>query len=129
MGAHGEAFVASPQRFVTLLLFCLIAFLWAGPWICFAPLADLAEARFDVGAAAVNALASSYLFCYIPGSVLCLYVVDRFGVRVCLAASVSVNTAVVAVRWLALAADSLSPHAAYAVNMAAQARTRPSRAD
>ena len=124
LDAHGEAFVASPRRFLTLGLFCAIAFLWAGPWICFAPLADVAEARFSVSAAAVNQLATSYLYCYIPGTLLCLYVVDRFGVRVCLAASVSVNTAVVFVRWLALATDSLSPHGQYAVNMGAQARRR-----
>ena len=122
MGAHGEAYVCSPQRFQTLALFCAISLLWAGSWICFAPLADIAEARFEVGPAAINTLASSFLFCYIPSSALCLYIVDRFGVRVSLAASVTVNTGVVFVRWLALACG-LPPHAAYAVNMTAQVRT------
>ena len=117
------AFVASPKRFLTLGLYCAISFLWAGPWICFAPLSDIAEARFDVGAAAINNLAASYLFLYVPGTALCLYVVDRFGVRVCLASSVTVNTAVVFVRWLALASPGLSPHAQYAITMAAQVRT------
>jgi hypothetical protein len=119
MAAPGE-YVVSPQRFQALALFCAIGFLWAGPWLVFAPLSDLAEARFDVGPAAINALASSFLFCYIPSSVLCLYVVDRFGVRVCLAVSITVDTAVVLVRWLALAAHGLSPHAQYAVNLTAQ---------
>jgi len=123
MGAHGEvAYVSSPQRFQTLALFCAISLLWAGSWICFAPLADIAEARFEVGPAAINTLASSFLFCYIPSSALCLYLVDRYGVRVSLTLSVTVNTGVVFVRWLALACD-LPPHAAYAVNMTAQVRT------
>jgi hypothetical protein len=120
-GGGADAFEASPRRFLMLALFTTIAFLWGGTWLAFAPLADLAEARFAVDAGAVNALASSYLWLYAPGSLLSLYVVDSCGVRVCLAVACTVNTAVVAVRWLAL--ETLAaPHAQYAVNLAAQAR-------
>ena len=119
MGEPAVAYRLERRRFLQLALYCAISFLWAGTWICLAPIVDVAEERFDVGPGAINAFASCFMWLYIPSSLLCLWTVDRYGVRVCLAASMSVNAAVVVVRWAALARD-LSPHAAYAVSMLAQ---------
>lgn len=110
-------FPVERRRFLQLALYCAISFLWAGTWICLAPIADVAEERFQVGPGAINAFASSYMWMYVPGSLLCLWTVDRFGVRVCLAASITVNAAVVVARYAAL---GLEPHAAFWCSMLAQ---------
>ncbi len=124
MAGSPRAYAASPKRFLALALFSAIAFLWAGTWLAFAPVADLAATRFDVSLSAVNAVAACFLWLYIPGSALCLFITDSYGVRACLLVAASVNTACVAVRWLALATPSLSPHTQYAINLLAQARVR-----
>jgi hypothetical protein len=118
-------YAADPHRFRILLLFSSIAFLWAGSWLAFAPIADLAEARFQVGPGAVNLFATLYLWLYVPSSLLGMFCTDVFGAHVTLAFSATVNTLVCFVRWLALSSlVSLSPKEQYTVNLVAQARTQ-----
>jgi hypothetical protein len=119
---HAAAYARSPARFVALALFCCVAFLVAGTWLALAPIADLAAQRFAVGAGAVNQVALCFMYLYVPGSALTLWLVDTRGVRACLVTASAVNTVVIAVRWAALALPGVSPHAAYAVTLLAQVR-------
>ena len=89
------AYLPERRRFVQLALYCAISCSFAGTWISMAPVANLAEQRFDVGPAAINALASSFMLLYLPSSLLCLWTVERHGIRICLCVAISVNTAVV----------------------------------
>ena len=127
-GREAPGYAADPHRFRILLLFSSIAFLWAGSWLAFAPIADLAEARFEVGPGAVNLFATLYLWLYVPSSLLGMFCTDVFGAHVTLAVSATVNALVCFVRWLALSSlVSLSPHGQYTVNLVAQARGQAAR--
>jgi hypothetical protein len=112
----------SPKRFTVLLIFGCISFLYAGSFICFAPIADLAAKRFDVGVGEVNNYSTVYFVLYLPGTLLQLYLVDSFGVRTCLRIASVLSTCTLAVRYAALVSPSLTPHGAYSVGLAAQAR-------
>lgn len=115
------SFAGEPRRFLALFLFSCNAFLFAGPWLCFAPVSDVAAERFGVGAGAINTLAATYLWLYLPGTLLCLYLVDGYGVRESLLLSSVVNAVAVVGRYLATASTLLSPGAAYGWNMVFQA--------
>jgi hypothetical protein len=119
MGVDGQ-YPADPQRFHILFLFSSIAFLWAGSWLAFAPIADVVGERFDVGPGAVNMFATTYAVLYIPSSLLGMVVTETYGLHVTLSASGTVNALSCLIRWAVLATDALSPHAQYGVNMAAQ---------
>jgi hypothetical protein len=88
--------------------------------IVFAPVADLAEQRFQVGPAGINAFGTSFLWTYLPSSLLSLYVTDTYGVHTCLSASATINALALLVRWAALASPLLSPHQAFAINLGVQ---------
>jgi hypothetical protein len=121
----GVVYTAHPDRFLTLSLFSAIAFLWAGSWLAVAPIADLAEERFEVGPGAINLFATLYLWLYLPSSLLGVLTTDTYSSNVTISVSATVNAAVCFVRWLALSnLVTLSPHGQYAVNLFAQARGR-----
>ena len=120
-GAPAEAgYQASPARFLTLAIFSGIAFLVAATWLALAPIADIAADRFDVSLGAVNQVALSFTYLYVPGTMLTLYLLDTIGVRACLVTASVVNTVVIAVRWAVLVVPGVSPHAAFGISLLAQ---------
>lgn len=119
MGADGQ-YPADPQRFRILFLFSSIAFLWAGSWLAFAPIADVVGERFDVGPGAVNLFATIYAVFYIPSSLLGIVITETYGLHITLSVSGTVNALVCLIRWAVLATDALPPHVQYGVNMAVQ---------
>ena len=71
-------------RFGVLSLYALSNATNAFLWICFAPISSQVEERYGVGALAVNMLSLSFSFLYLPGTVLALYLMERWGLRVSL---------------------------------------------
>jgi len=53
-------------------------------WNILAPVYSVAETRFNRGPQAINSLANAYYVWYCPGSVLALWVMERYGLRVSL---------------------------------------------
>lgn len=68
-----------PYRFMVLGIFCVGSFGSALAWLGLVPIADIAGARFDVGPGAINVLANMFMILFIPGSVLSLWIVERYG--------------------------------------------------
>ncbi len=126
-GASSVTYAASPTRFLTLALFSCVAFLIAGTWMALAPISDLAAARYGVSLNAVDQLALIFMYVYVPGTAVTLWLVDTAGVRACLLTASAVNAAAIAARWAALTLPGVSPHAAYAITVLSQARAHMRR--
>lgn len=77
-------YALSPGRFTLLTLYALASLMAALVWNIMAPIYSIAEERFDRGAQAINSLANAYYVWYCPGSVLALWVTERYGLRVSL---------------------------------------------
>lgn len=56
--------------------FCAASFGSALGWLSYAPIADIAQRRFDVGPSAVNLLGNLFLILYVPGSALSLWLTE-----------------------------------------------------
>ena len=65
------------KRWHMLAIFSLQTMLNAVIWISFAPIADLAQDFFDVGATAVNMCSLSFMILYLPGTMLASAVIAR----------------------------------------------------
>ena len=103
-----------------LFLYASASFLGAAAFCSFAPIYTLVEARFDVNAVAVNAVAISTFLTFIPGSFIALWFVNSHGPRANFLAGVASQLLSVFIKWAACA-STLEPHAAYAVLMLGQA--------
>lgn len=57
-------------------IFCSASFGSALGWLSYAPIADVAEEHFDVGAGWINLIANLFLILYIPGSALSLWLTE-----------------------------------------------------
>lgn len=60
-------------------IFCIGSFGSALAWLALAPIADIAEARFDVGPGFINSIANLFMMVYIPGTAVTLWIVERCG--------------------------------------------------
>ena len=106
-------YTASRGRFLTLGLYCSVAFLMSGTWLSFAPVIGIAAERFDVSLEAVDQFGLVTLYLYIPASILVL-------LRACLCVGSVSNTIAILVRFVALSTPGVSPHAAFAITMVSQ---------
>jgi len=117
--ATRRVYKAYCQRFNVLALYGLSNATNAFIWICFAPIVAQVRERYSVGDFAVNFLSLIFMILYAPGTFLATYVIDRYGLRVCLIVGAALNMVSAWVRYAsAFIAD---PHAAFAVLMLGQA--------
>jgi MFS family permease len=115
----GAAGTAGRTRFGVLGAYCAASFLCAGAWNTLAPIYAIAQERFDVGAGAVTLVALSMFLTYIPGSILALYVTERYGLRANLLTGASLQCGMSVLKWAGVALCS-SPHGAYALLLGGQ---------
>ena len=106
------------RRFVVAALYALGNALNAFLWICFAPVINVTEQRFDIDSHAANMLSLVFLFFYLPGSILNIYVTERWGLRANLILGASLNFACAWVRYAGM--FIVSPHASFAVVLLGQ---------
>ncbi|RYY35955.1 MFS transporter, partial [archaeon] len=105
-------------RFGVLASFGLSSSMNAYLWIFFAPIADIAQARFDVSALAISALTLVFMGVYLPGSLMGVYVMERYGLRACLLSGAALNAACA---WVLYGGMFIAhPHTSYAVVMVGQ---------
>jgi hypothetical protein len=119
--ASPQAPPAAPSgaRFGVLGAYCAASFLCAGAWNTLAPIYAIAQERFDVGAGAVTLVALSMFLTYIPGSILALYVTERYGLRANLLTGASLQCGMSVMKWAGVALCR-SPHGAYALLLGGQ---------
>lgn len=111
-------FKASSWRFVIITFFGLSNFTNAFLWICFSPIVDATMQRYDVSNMTVNYLSLVFLFLYLPGSILGVAFMERYGLRVSLITGAVLNALCAWIRYSSsFVAD---PHAAFGVLMLGQ---------
>ena len=64
-----------------LFIFCVLTFTNAFLWIGFAPIVELTERYYNVSSTWVNLLSAIFMFMYIPGSYLSMYLITKYGLR------------------------------------------------
>jgi MFS family permease len=75
-------FILYPQRWFVLASFACLSMSSAWMWITWSPLTALVADLWDVDEGAVNALSGVYMYIYVPGSFISLYlVVTHLGLR------------------------------------------------
>ena len=117
--AGGSATGVDAARFRVLAVYCAASFLCAGAWNTLAPIYEVAQARFDVSAGAVTLVSLTLFLTYVPGSVLALYVTERYGLRVNLLLGACLQTAMSVLKWTGVALCP-APHGAYALLLTGQ---------
>ena len=100
------AFAKAPRRWLVLLAFSLSNALNAYIWISFAPIANLAAARFQVPLQTVDWLSLCFMLLFAPGAALSVVWTERFGMRSLLLCAAAANFASALVRWLGVFAPS-----------------------
>ena len=103
----------SPRRYAIALLYGCGNALNAFLWICFAPVVNTTMARFDVGSQAVNMFSIVFLLLYLPGTVLNIFLTERWGLRTNLLAGAGLNLLCAWVRYAGM--QLAAPHAQFAV--------------
>jgi MFS family permease len=115
----GVKYSVYPLRFGIATVFSLGNLLNAAMWICFAPVENFTQARFGVGPFAVNMLSLVFMILYLPGSVLSVFLMERYGMRATLIVGAVLNTLCALVRWLG-AAYITDPAVSFGVVMLGQ---------
>lgn len=85
-----------PVRWHMILIFIFAAFLNAFIWICFAPIIPNTELYYNLqeiglGKFGVDLLSLSYLFLYIPGSIISALLIHKYDLRVCIIVGAGLN--------------------------------------
>lgn len=108
-----------------LTILAYVNWVWAGSWVCLAPISQKAEAFFDVGPGAVSQFANVFMLTFPLSSFLALWTVNTWGVKPSVALSVTGNLANVFIRWLPLGnwRTSFTPAQAYWLSLVSQARS------
>jgi len=109
----------SGRRFVAAALFSAATALSAMMWIVLAPIAPLVQERFDTSANAVNLVSLLFLILYLPASVMAMWLVDAYGVRVTLLVGIGLDAAGCWLKWAG--ALMSNPAAGFALVLAGQA--------
>ena len=79
--ATSNSYTAYRWRFLVLASFCLVNASNAIQWICFAPINSLVQQYFAVDSQKVNALSICFLALYLPGTILAMWIFNRFSLR------------------------------------------------
>lgn len=91
--APRQTYTLEPSRWVALLLFSLSSLLSAFIWISLAPLSTLASAGFGVGPTDVNLVSLVFMAFYLPASIMSMWLMDRYGLRVNLLTGIALDAA------------------------------------
>ena len=98
--AEAAKIVLYRQRWLMLLLFCVLSALNGCMWIQFASVADLCRGYFGQSALAIDGFSMAYLITYIPGVFAANWVYDHRGLRAGLLLAAGLNAAGALLRWL-----------------------------
>jgi FLVCR family MFS transporter 7 len=109
--------VVYASRWTALALFCSLNLTVATMWVTFAPISDDTSIYFDdVGTSAVNILAAIFQIMYLPGTYMCVLVMQKYGMRTNLLIAGTVTLLGALLRVLGtVARDDLGGKGAYAV--------------
>lgn len=109
--------VVYAARWTALALFCSLSLTVATMWVTFAPISDDTSIYFDdVGNSAVNILAAIFQIMYLPGTYVCVLVMQKYGMRANLLIAGVVTLLGALLRVVGTAArDQLGGTGAYAV--------------
>jgi len=116
--ASSQTYRKHASRWGTLTLFALSSGTNAVLWLSFSPIVSHVQLRFDVSNLAANMLSLVFLILYAPGTVLAVFLMERFGLRVCLATGAVLNAVSAWLRYAGCFPASL--HGGFAVLMAGQ---------
>ena len=92
-------YVAYAQRWWLLLLYSLSSGLSAFIWISAAPVQSILSDIFDASAIQVDLISISFFIMYLPASLLGLYCMERWGLKVTLTAGAALNALAVALKY------------------------------
>lgn len=106
------------QRFSILSLYGLSNAMNAIVWITFSPIISFIQTRYDVGAFAANGLSLVFMALYAPGTLLSVWLMERYGLRVCLITGAAMNLVSCWIRYASVFVSD--PHGAFGVLMLGQ---------
>jgi MFS family permease len=92
-GTEQPATGAEPLRWGILAIFSISSAFSAFSWLCFAPISTLVETTFAATAMDVNMLSLSFMIAYLPASIVSVWIMERYGLRVTLLAGAFTNAA------------------------------------
>ncbi|GMH75246.1 hypothetical protein TL16_g06696 [Triparma laevis f. inornata] len=95
------------SRWLQLLLFCLSTCVNAALWTTFAPISTDSSSFFfpeskKTETVAINMIALLYQICYLPGTLLASYLVDKGGLRSAVVLGTSLTALGSAIRWVSV---------------------------
>ncbi|RYG57167.1 MFS transporter [archaeon] len=109
MGGEGSGVLSSadadtayrtyPRRWAILAVFCCLTALSAFMWICFSPIFATAQTRYAASTLDINSISMVYMIVYLPGSILAVWLMDQYGLRVNLMVAALLNAACAVVRY------------------------------
>lgn len=95
-----DVYKKAPRRWLVIFAFSLMNAMNAYLWISFAPIANVAASRFNVSVNSINWLSLAYMLLYLPGSIVSIYVTERYGMKNLLHAAAITNCLAAIIRWL-----------------------------
>ena len=101
----------SATRFAVAAVFCASTALSAFFWISLSPIQPLVSTLFDVSALQINTISALFYILYLPGSLLCVWTMERWGLRHTLVIGAILNAACGLTKWAAAFAPN--PYAFY----------------
>lgn len=69
------------DRFLQCLLFCMLTMMNQMLWMTYVPISDLTEGWLKASTSQVNWLAIIWMVLYLPGTYLCILIIDRYDLR------------------------------------------------
>ncbi|KAA0175467.1 hypothetical protein FNF27_03167 [Cafeteria roenbergensis] len=108
------------RRWAVVAVFCLLNSTNAALWVTYAAISTPAGDLFQVDAGLINALSLTYMFAYLPGTLLAAWSLDRLGLRATMAVAGAGNLVCGVVRALAVLLLPGSPMVAWGITLAGQ---------